>query len=241
MTNLRVLNTDISNKVSVIFESIGGEKYVNELFKTFDLDSNIKFKFSNNFNIPFQLKPVYNKNHTKFIVKGSKSGLIKLYTNLYENMKHKNIDIEPTEESIKATLKAVIAHEIGHALDTELIISSNKQKDIVKQFGNYISGISVDYNLKKMDFNILFITDSTKQEDIKDSIDDMKKTLIYRETNAWNIGRNIIKFDNYKEEEMFNILKEFSLATYNQINKNYLTTSYLCSSSFKEIMDKFYI
>lgn len=235
MTRSSRLNKEIASKVEMIFEDIGGEKYVNNLFESFDTDKNIKFKFYKSLPVPFHARPVDKEKYTKFAVAGSKSNLIELYTCVYENMKHRYINIEPTVDNVKALIKATIAHEIGHVLDDQLQATSEKEKEIAKIYGSYIGVIKVDFDFRNFKINII---PDTHNENTEASVYDMKKTLIYRETNAWIIARNIMDFENENEKYIFNVLKEYALATYNQINANFLARYYLAVISFKERVEK---
>lgn len=235
MTNSRALNKEIATKVGMIFENIGGEKYVNDLFKSFDIDGNVKFRFYKKLPVPFHVRPLGKNSYTKFAVAGSKSDLISLYISLYENMKHRDIDIEPTADNVKALLKIVLAHEIGHVLDDKLQVTSEKEKDIAKTYGSYIGNIKVNFDFESMKLNII---PDMHNENTEASVYDMKKTLIYRETNAWIIARNIMNFDNDKEKHMFNILREYALATYNQIDASFVARYYLAVLSIKERLEK---
>ena len=84
-----------------------------------------------------------------------------------------------------------------------------------KEYSNILSNLVnklIEYNIdiEKSDFykrNLPY--------DLEECIISLKKNLISRESKAWDIGKNIIVFNNDDDVYLFDRVKEYALATYN--------------------------
>lgn len=151
---------------------------------------------------------------------GSTESLVDIYCGMYSVMKNKGIDLTPTPENIRITIKAIAAHEIGHMLDKGIKDNMIKSLCSTVDIGDYVesSGNSIE---KFLNCRVII-----HDENLNNRILNFKKLLVERESNAWQNAKEIMKFENSHEENMFNLLKEYCLATYNNHNLSSILNEY---------------
>ena len=67
-----------------------------------------------------------------------------------------------------------------------------------------------DIDIEKADFY-----KKNLPSDLEECVVLLKKNLIYRESKAWDIAKNIVIFNNDEDRYLFERIREYALATYN--------------------------
>lgn len=142
----------------------------------------------------------------------SKKGFLSFCYNFYifiNSFNTENISI--SKQNIYFIGKIALSHEIGHILDPNLSDIKSASKDIISSIAKNI----IKYNI---DLKDNYYYKKNLPLELEDCILQFKKNNVSREVNAWNIGKNIINFENNTEKYIFEKMKEYALATYNYGN-----------------------
>lgn len=193
------------NHVSSYYDNLGGKKLFKNYIKEFNskIDKKVYLYYSYKKDTPICALPKLK------MMLVSKMGFISFCYNFYfyvNTFSSYNIDI--SEENLKIIAKCVCSHEIGHILDDS--ISNNRWQH---------SKILTDIIEKMMYYNIDISNEDYYKhnlpKELEESVIFFKKNLIERESIAWEIGKNIMTFNNEKEKFLFSKIREYALATYN--------------------------
>ncbi len=174
------------------------KKLFKKNIKELNIDRKIFLYYSKKRHIPICAMPNLN-----LIMASNKSFLNFCYS--FNNFYNKKIQLN--NENINLISKIVIAHEIGHILDEKIYKNKAQYSLIISK----LIETMLNYNF---DFNNL----NNLPYEIEINLLELKKNIIERETNAWEIGKNILNFSNENEIILFNKMKEYALATYNYGN-----------------------
>ena len=194
-------------KIPIYYEELKGKKiFINALSEMNINKKYVHLLYYKKHNIPICSLP------TLGIVVISKNGFLSFCYNFYlfiNSFNTKNIPI--TKQNIYSIGKVALCHEVGHILDPNL---SNIKSNSIQIITSIAEGIK-KYNIDLKDD---YYYKKNLPIELEDCILEFKKNTISRELNAWNIGKNIVNFENNLERYIFNKMKEYALATYNYGN-----------------------
>jgi hypothetical protein len=183
-------------------EELGEKKFFKEIMKEFNINKKIMLYYSKSRYIPVATLPRFN------LIVSSKRGFISFYYNFYAFMHMRGTILPLVKDTMIFVARCVLSHEIGHILDESL--PQNRKEH---------SGLIVNLTEKIIHHNIDIQNETESKTQLPIEVDNiiiqLKRNLIERETKAWDIGKQIIKFNNNNEEKLFYKMKEYALATYN--------------------------
>ena len=118
------------------------------------------------------------------------------------------VPIPVSKANIASIAKFVLSHEVGHILDPDVYASKEEYANILTNIVEKL--IEYDIDIEKADFY-----KKNLPSDLEECVVLLKKNLIYRESKAWDIAKNIVIFNNDEDRYLFERIREYALATYN--------------------------
>ena len=116
--------------------------------------------------------------------------------------------IPVSKANIASIAKFVLSHEVGHILEPDVYASKEEYANILTNIVEKL--IEYDIDIEKADFY-----KKNLPSDLEECVVLLKKNLIYRESKAWDIAKNIVIFNNDEDRYLFERIREYALATYN--------------------------
>ncbi len=190
------------NKIMSCYSDLGEKKIIKKSLSELNINKKVFLYYSKNTYIPICAIPKLK------LVLSSKSGFLSFCYNFFHFMSLYKYSIPITPKNISLISKFVISHEVGHILDNNVYDSKKEYSNILSNLVNKLIEYNID--IEKSDFykrNLPY--------DLEECVISLKKNLISRESKAWDIGKNIIVFNNDDDVYLFDRVKEYALATYN--------------------------
>ena len=189
-------------KIAFAFRDLGEKKVFKNSLKKINSNKKLFLYYSRYRNVPICTLPKLR------LILSSRTGFLSFCFNFYSFMHHNNNTLDITPENIIYISNCVVAHEIGHILDPNI---SQTRSDYATLLNSFIDKI-LFYNINIEDKNI---HKSNLPQDLEDCVLNLKRNLIKRECDAWDIAHEILPFSCSDEEILFYKIKEYALATYN--------------------------
>ena len=175
------------NKIIYCYHDLGEKKLLKKSLSGLNINKKVFLFYARNSHVPICALPKFR------LVLSSRSGFLSFCCNFFHFMSCYRYPIPVSKANIASIAKFVLSHEVGHILDPDVYASKEEYANILTNIVEKL--IEYDIDIEKADF--------------------YKKNLIYRESKAWDIAKNIVIFNNDEDRYLFERIREYALATYN--------------------------
>jgi hypothetical protein len=189
-------------KIALYYIELGEKKLLKKSLSSLNINKKVFLFYSKGSNIPICALP-----RLKTIL-SSRNSFLSFCYNFFSFVNNYETVISISPSSIKSVAKFVISHEVGHILDPDIYKAKQEYAIILSSIIDTIIQFDIDVNSEDFHKGNLPL-------ELDNSILDLKKNLIDRESKAWDIAKAFLVFENSKEEFLFNKMREYALATYN--------------------------
>lgn len=207
-------------KIVLNYMELGEKKLFKKSLKEISVNKKVFIYYSRRKNIPICALP------TIKLILSSRQGFLSFCFNFYNFTDNINTNIPISKSSIKSIAKIVVAHEVGHILDPNLANTKTEYTNILSNIIDKLIEYNVDINDSKFHKKNLPI-------ELDQCVLNLKKNLILRECDAWDIAESILTFENEGEKLIFDKIKEYALATYNYGNIKTIVSDHNLDLFFK--------
>ncbi|MDY3960330.1 hypothetical protein [Romboutsia timonensis] len=190
------------NKIIYCYHDLGEKKLLKKSLSGLNINKKVFLFYARNSHVPICALPKFR------LVLSSRSGFLSFCCNFFHFMSCYRYPIPISKTNIASIAKFVLSHEVGHILDPDVYASKEEYADILTNIVEKL--IKYDIDIEKADFY-----KKNLPSDLEECVVLLKKNLIYRESKAWDIAKNIVIFNNDEDRYLFERIREYALATYN--------------------------